>query len=237
MINVIKNKGIEINKNKIIYKIENNFLNKTIYIKSKGKNEVYTFNTNNKTFTLEILEDGNKEIFIDLYEAYANARIIINNNETYKKVFFLPSLSETSIELNSKNTDFFVLSKIVIFNEIIDKSRKDRILDNLLYLPNIENKTKNLPFSFVKNDVNGSPILKRANDSILINERGIKVNSSEDLNLPINFNDDEKLLSIKGAKTLLINFSNLVTNFNKEKADKKHLHDYSDLYNVPYATS
>ena len=234
---VKKNKGIEINKNKLVYKIENNFLNKTIYIKSEGINESYTFNTNNKTFTLEVQENGKKDIFIDLYDSFAEARIIINNTESIKKIFLLPSLSEREVELKSKSTDLFLLKKIVIFDEILDKSRKDRILDNLLYLPKIENKTKNLPYSIVTNDINGSPILKLSNNSLVINEKGLKVNSSEDLLMPININDDEKLLSIKGAKLLLTNFTSIVTNFNNDKANKIHRHNFSDLDNVPYANS
>jgi len=220
-----------------VYKIENNFLNKTIYIKSEGINESYTFNTNNKTFTLEIQENGKKDIFIDLYDSFAEARIIINNTESIKKIFLLPSLSERGVELKSKSTDLFLLKKIVIFDEILDKSRKDRILDNLLYLPKIENKTKNLPYSIVTNDINGSPILKLSNNTLVINDKGLKVNSSEDLLMPININDDEKLLSIKGAKLLLTNFTSIVTNFNNDKANKIHRHNFSDLDNVPYANS
>lgn len=235
IINIIKNKGIEINKNKLIYNLRNDFIDKTIYIESEGKNENYTFNNGKFSFTYSITDEGKKHIFLDILKDKVNVYSIVNNNIKKQIIYQLPSLTRKSIELFCKNIDTFIVKKIVIFNNIIDKSKKDRIIDNVLYLPKVNNYTNNLPYSIVCNDIFGTPILKLANKSLVLTNNGVKVNSSEDFSTAINTDDSEKLLSIKGAKNLLSNFTNIVTNFNNEKANKIHRHDFTDLDKVPYA--
>lgn len=234
---VQKNKGIEVNRNKLIYKIKNDFINKTVFIKSEGVNETYTFTTNRKTFSFEVSETGPKNIFVDIKNDLAVVYVNTQNRNYKKIIYLLPSVSNPSIELNSKNTDSFMVKSIVIFNNLIDNSKKDRVTDNTLYLPKVDNFTSSLPYSNVVNDLNGTPILKTANKSILMTSEGLKVNSIEDFLTPVGIEDTEKVLSIKGAKNLSAKFNNLLNSFNNDKANKIHRHPFTDLDNVPYATT
>lgn len=234
---VQKNKGIEVNRNKLIYKIKNNFINKTVYIKSEGVNGTYTFTTDRKTFNFEVTESGPKDIFVDIKNNLAIVYVNAKTTSYRKIVYLLPSVGNPSIEFNSKGTDSFIIKTVVIFNNLVDNSKKDRIKDNVLYLPKVDNYTNNLPYSNVVNDLNGTPILKTANKSLVMTNEGVKVNSSEDFITNANIEDSEKVLSIKGAKNLSNNFNNLLNSFNNDKANRLHRHPFTDLDNVPYATS
>lgn len=242
IVHIIKSKGLEINSNRLIYKINDEIINKTLYLKinSDISNESILLKVSrNKLINLTIKETGPKEIFIDIYNNEIKLCIYKDKNLiNEEKINLLPALnSENTLEFVSNSSDTYIVESIVIFNNILSNVKKNTVIDNILFLPNIENITNFLPYSVVTNDINGSPILKLSGKSLLIDSSGIKVNLVQEIKDEIKEEDKEKTLSLYGIKkiknNLEINFSKkLNTELNKEKKI-----NWDSLENIPIATT
>lgn len=242
MAHIVKNKGLEIDSNKLIYKLNDEIINKTLYLKidSNISDETIMLKVSrNKLINLVIKETGPKEIFIDIFNNEIKLCIYKNKNLIKEeKINLLPALnSENTLEFVSNSSDTYVIECIVIFNNILSNVKKNSIIDNVLFLPNIENKTKFLPYSIITNDINGSPILKLSDNSLLIDNSGLKINSVQDINDELKEEDKEKFLSLYGLKkfknTLETNFSKMLT----DELGKEKLINWDLLENIPDATN
>lgn len=238
---IVKNKGLEIDSNKLIYKLNDEIINKTLYLKidSNISNESIMLKVSrNKLINLVIDEIGPKEIFIDIFNNKIKLCIYKNKNLIKEeKINLLSALNlENTLEFVSNSSDTYIIESIVIFNSILSNVKKNSIIDNVLFLPNIENKTNFLPYSIVTNDINGSPILKLSDNSLLVDSFGLKVNLVQELKDEIKEEDKEKSLSLYGLKKFK---NNLETSFSKTLTDelrKEKKINWDLLENIPDAT-
>jgi len=238
---IIKNKGLEIDSNKLIYKINDEIINKTLYLKidSNINNEAITLKVSkNKLINLTINETGPKEVFIDIYNDEVKICIYKNKNLIKEeKTNLLPALnSENTLEFISNSSDTYIIESIIIFNYILSNVKKNTVIDNILFLPNIENKTSFLPYSIVTNDINGSPIFKLSGKSLLIDNSGLKVNLVQDIKDEPKEEDKEKILSLYGLKKFKNNFESSFSKTLTDELKKEKKINWDLLENVPEAT-
>ena len=239
---VIKNKGLEIDSNRLIYKINDEIINKTLYLKidSNISDETIMLKVSkNKLINLVIKETGPKEIFIDIFNNEIKICIYKNKNLIKEeKINLLPALnSEITLEFISNSSDTYIIESIVIFNNILSNVKKNTVIDNILFLPNIENKTSFLPYSIVTNDINGSPILKLSGKSLLTDNSGLKINLVQDIKDEPNEEDKEKILSLYGLKKFKNNFESSFSKTLTDELKKEKKINWDLLENVPYATT
>lgn len=239
---VIKNKGLEIDSNRLIYKINDEIINKTLYLKidSNISDETIMLKVSkNKLINLIIKETGPKEIFIDIFNNEIKICIYKNKNLIKEeKINLLPALnSEITLEFISNSSDTYIIESIVIFNNILSNVKKNTVIDNILFLPNIENKTNFLPYSIVTNDINGSPILKLSDKSLLTDNFGIKVNLVQDIKDEPKEEDKEKILSLYGLKKFKNNFESSFSKTLTDELKKEKKINWDLLENVPEATT
>lgn len=239
---IVKNKGLEIDSNRLIYRINDEIINKTLYLKidSNISNETIMLKVSrNKLINLVIQETGPKEIFIDIFNNEIKICIYKNKNLIKEeKINLLPALnSENTLEFISNSSDTYIIESIVIFNNILSNVKKNTIIDNILFLPNIENKTNFLPYSIVTNDINGSPILKLSGKSLLIDNSGLKVNLVQDIKDEPNEEDKEKILSLYGLKKFKNNFESSFSKTLTDELKKEKKINWDLLENVPEATT
>lgn len=239
---VIKNKGLEIDSNRLIYKINDEIINKTLYLKidSNISDETIMLKVSkNKLINLVIKETGPKEIFIDIFNNEIKICIYKNKNLIKEeKINLLPALnSEITLEFISNSSDTYIIESIVIFNNILSNVKKNTVIDNILFLPNIENKTNFLPYSIVTNDINGSPILKLSGKSLLTDNSGLKVNLVQDIKDEPKEEDKEKILSLYGLKNFKNNFESSFSKTLTDELKKEKKINWDLLENVPEATT
>ena len=239
---IIKNKGLEIDSNRLIYKINDEIINKTLYLKidSNISDETIMLKVSkNKLINLVIKETGPKEIFIDIFNNEIKICIYKNKNLIKEeKINLLPALnSENTLEFISKSSDTYIIESIVIFNNILSNVKKNTVIDNILFLPNIENKTNFLPYSIVTNDINGSPILKLSGKSLLTDNSGLKVNLVQDIKDEPKEEDKEKILSLYGLKNFKNNFESSFSKTLTDELKKEKKINWDLLENVPEATT
>lgn len=239
---VIKNKGLEIDSNRLIYKINDEIINKTLYLKidSNISDETIMLKVSkNKLINLVIKETGPKEIFIDIFNNEIKICIYKNKNLIKEeKINLLPALnSENTLEFISNSSDTYIVESIVIFNNILSNVKKNTVIDNILFLPNIENKTSFLPYSIVTNDINGSPILKLSGRSLLTDNSGLKVNLVQDIKDEPKEEDKEKILSLYGLKKFKNNFESSFSKTLTDELKKEKKINWDLLENVPEATT
>ena len=239
---VIKNKGLEIDSNRLIYKINDEIINKTLYLKidSNISDETIMLKVSkNKLINLVIKETGPKEIFIDIFNNEIKICIYKNKNLIKEeKINLLPALnSEITLEFISNSSDTYIIESIVIFNNILSNVKKNTVIDNILFLPNIENKTSFLPYSIVTNDINGSPILKLSGKSLLTDNSGLKINLVQDIKDEPNEEDKEKILSLYGLKKFKNNFESSFSKTLTDELKKEKKINWDLLENVPEATT
>ena len=239
---IIKNKGLEIDSNRLIYKINDEIINKTLYLKidSNISDETIMLKVSkNKLINLVIKETGPKEIFIDIFNNEIKICIYKNKNLIKEeKINLLPALnSENTLEFISNSSDTYIIESIVIFNNILSNVKKNTVIDNILFLPNIENKTNFLPYSIVTNDINGSPILKLSGKSLLTDNSGLKVNLVQDIKDEPKEEDKEKILSLYGLKNFKNNFESSFSKTLTNELKKEKKINWDLLENVPEATT
>lgn len=239
---IIKNKGLEIDSNRLIYKINDEIINKTLYLKidSNISDETIMLKVSkNKLINLVIKETGPKEIFIDIFNNEIKICIYKNKNLIKEeKINLLSALnSENTLEFISKSSDTYIIESIVIFNNILSNVKKNTVIDNILFLPNIENKTNFLPYSIVTNDINGSPILKLSGKSLLTDNSGLKVNLVQDIKDEPKEEDKEKILSLYGLKNFKNNFESSFSKTLTDELKKEKKINWDLLENVPEATT
>ena len=239
---IIKNKGLEIDSNRLIYKINDEIINKTLYLKidSNISDETIMLKVSkNKLINLVIKEAGPKEIFIDIFNNEIKICIYKNKNLIKEeKINLLPALnSEITLEFISNSSDTYIIESIVIFNNILSNVKKNTVIDNILFLPNIENKTNFLPYSIVTNDINGSPILKLSGKSLLTDNSGLKVNLVQDIKDEPKEEDKEKILSLYGLKKFKNNFESSFSKTLTDELKKEKKINWDLLENVPDATT
>lgn len=240
--NIIKNKGLEINSNRLVYKINDEIINKTLYLKidSNIHNEAITLKVSkNKLINLTINETGSKEVFIDIHNDEVKICIYKNKNLIKEeKINLLPALnSENTLEFISNSSDTYIIESIIIFNYILSNVKKNTVIDNVLFLPNIENKTNFLPYSVVTNDISGSPILKLSGKSLLIDNSGLKVNLVQEIKDELKEEDREKILSLYGLKKFKNDFELSFSKKLTDELNKEKKINWDLLENVPEATT
>ena len=240
--NIIKNKGLEINSNRLVYKINDEIINKTLYLKidSNIHNEAITLKVSkNKLINLTINETGSKEVFIDIHNDEEKICIYKNKNLiNEEKRHLLPALnSENTLEFISNSSDTYIIESIIIFNYILSNVKKNTVIDNVLFLPNIENKTNFLPYSVVTNDISGSPILKLSGKSLLIDNSGLKVNLVQEIKDELKEEDREKILSLYGLKKFKNDFELSFSKKLTDELNKEKKINWDLLENVPEATT
>ncbi|WP_339061432.1 tail fiber domain-containing protein [Fusobacterium polymorphum] len=240
--NIIKNKGLEINSNRLVYKINDEIINKTLYLKidSNIHNEAITLKVSkNKLINLTINETGSKEVFIDIHNDEVKICIYKNKNLIKEeKINLLPALnSENTLEFISNSSDTYIIESIIIFNYILSNVKKNTVIDNVLFLPNIENKTNFLPYSIVTNDISGSPILKLSGKSLLIDNSGLKVNLVQEIKDELKEEDREKILSLYGLKKFKNDFELSFSKKLTDELNKEKKINWDLLENVPEATT
>lgn len=239
---IIKNKGLEIDSNRLIYKINDEIINKTLYLKIDSNisgETIMSKVSKNKLINLVIKETGPKEIFIDIFNNEIKICIYKNKNLIKEeKINLLPALnSENTLEFISNSSDTYIIESIVIFNNILSNVKKNTVIDNILFLPNIENKTNFLPYSIVTNDINGSPILKLSGKSLLTDNSGLKVNLVQDIKDEPKEEDKEKILSLYGLKNFKNNFESSFSKTLTDELKKEKKINWDLLENVPEATT
>ena len=239
---IIKNKGLEINSNRLVYKINDEIINKTLYLKidSNIHNEAITLKVSkNKLINLTINETGSKEVFIDIHNDEVKICIYKNKNLIKEeKINLLPALnSENTLEFISNSSDTYIIESIIIFNYILSNVKKNTVIDNVLFLPNIENKTNFLPYSIVTNDISGSPILKLSGKSLLIDNSGLKVNLVQEIKDELKEEDREKILSLYGLKKFKNDFELSFSKKLTDELNKEKKINWDLLENVPEATT
>ena len=233
---------MEINSNRLVYKINDEIINKTLYLKidSNIHNEAITLKVSkNKLINLTINETGSKEVFIDIHNDEVKICIYKNKNLIKEeKINLLPaSNSENTLEFISNSSDTYIIESIIIFNYILSNVKKNTVIDNVLFLPNIENKTNFLPYSVVTNDISGSPILKLSGKSLLIDNSGLKVNLVQEIKDELKEEDREKILSLYGLKKFKNDFELSFSKKLTDELNKEKKINWDLLENVPEATT
>lgn len=233
-LSVINDKGANIT-NFVSYNLQN-LLNKTIQISiscTKSINEkICSISIGTKLVNLSINYGiGNYTFFIDFEENSYRITSFKNDIKTVETFNYSSGTDQNKI-IFSSNTGY-ILSSFTIFDSIIPFHRKDYFKQNSIQSFDIQASTKSYPFSYVKTDENGNININIPDNSILKDSKGYKVNFSD----ATNRTDSDVGLSLKGAKALWDKLVSEITRLTNALAPKSHRHDWSNLDNVPSATT
>lgn len=239
--------GLELNKDFFLsYKIEEGLIGKTIFVQGLTKgmvgnrfdignytdisgkriplkifNKGYILPVRFKTF-ITVMTNGDK-IEIN-YKTFVNGQIIENYTET--NIFSNDNKGE--LYFNSNIQTF--LENVVIYKKIKTPEEMEELEKCDLIIP-FGNHSRSIPYSILKRDAYGNSPIRFANNSLITDNNGTRVNTSDE----INANEKNKIPSM----TLAINLSrkiNEISEVLKTFSVSTHNHTFAEILNVPSAS-
>ena len=233
-LSVINDKGANIT-NSVSYNLQN-LLNKTIQVNiecdKKINEKIFSVNIGSKLCNFSInLDVGKYTYFIDFEENSYRVTSFKGDVKTVETFNYSTGANQNKITFSSNVG--YILNSFTIFDSIIPFHRKDFFKQNSIQSFDIQASTKSYPFSYVKTDENGNININVPDKSIVKNNEGYRVNFSD----VVNKNDPDIGLSLRGAKALWDRVVSEVTRLTNSLAPKSHRHKWSELDNIPSAST
>lgn len=234
-ISSLNNEGVVIDTNPLKYTFDN-FLNKTIKLKISAESnfagEIFkVFFGNKKISKKQNYKAGINVIYVD-FEKDKYKISLYNEEGRLVELSNYISVSESNNYIEFSSSKAYILKEFIIFDKIIDFNQKDYFYHNNISSFDLQASSKSYPYSYVKTDENGNININIQDNSILKNDKGYKVNLSDDTSKE----DSDVGFSLKGAKKLWDKVINKLTEMNNSLAPLKHRHDWDNLDKVPEAT-